>query len=818
MQRKRKNPVRKLVLFFIALAFIIFLLIIFDDNTGSIQIIVRDSLWHLVDGATVKLIPHDKNLSEETRLTRKDGIAQFYELKPGKYDLWIHCDLEIFRKENIKVNRYKSFTLQIEMSDIHSVDLSEEEEYQAPLTHSEKAEEEDRYIASWETFNKSFLIQQTFRSNHFVIFPSVEKDLYRSYIFTDEKKDNAFITTDLILHTAHIFFDHSLRIIELNSLQPLVKELGSKMIVLLENQYRASKNDKIKKLILLNIGFFSVAECILDSTFQPKSDIKDLIETDYLNTIEQQKIEQWRLLPYTPKNAIYAMEDYTQYIPRGHYTRNQNFKKYFKAMMWLSRMIFILKPGPSEEDLEAGRMMTLQALLITDALKNNKDALKNWYALDNAIDYFMGKSDDLGPEDYFPLLSEVFGANGSPDRFADRTKLDIFIQKAMKLRDPKILSGLSFTDEGMFQETSKGFSFLGQRSIPDGNIMQELVYSRKENNTILHYTGKNNPFTLSNDPNAGPIRGYPRGLDIMAVLGSDRALSILKQEGDTEYTKYDEQMKLLQKRFSGWKTAGWNRDLYTLSLYTLLPLLKLPAINNLPEVFKMPAWLDKELFTALGFWSELRHDTVLYAYQPYVPTLGFYPEPLDKLAYPSGFVEPYPDVYDRIRKLLIKQMIIMDELKNDNMEIRGKNEGFQKLLEKLIAFSKAENAGNVLSKNDYDYIQKVGNITKELKSFSPGIMSRIASGSDDRMDVIADVFTNPWEEKVLEEGVGSPMYIFVYINDAQGRRICRGMTYSYYEFKHPMNDRLSDEKWQRMGKQDNRPALPAWTKSFILQE
>jgi hypothetical protein len=44
------------------------------------------------------------------------------------------------------------------------------------------------------------------------------------------------------------------------------------------------------------------------------------------------------------------------------------------------------------------------------------------------------------------------------------------------------------------------------------------------------------------------------------------------------------------------------------------------------------------------------------------------------------------------------------------------------------------------------------------------------------------------------------------------------MVYSYYEFKHPMNDRLSDEKWQRMGERNERPAMPAWTKSFIVTE
>ena len=34
--------------------------------------------------------------------------------------------------------------------------------------------------------------------------------------------------------------------------------------------------------------------------------------------------------------------------------------------------------------------------------------------------------------------------------------------------------------------------------------------------------------------------------------------------------------------------------------------------------------------------------------------------------------------------------------------------------------------------------------------------------------------------------------------------------FSYYEFKHPMKDRLTDEAWQKMLSSAERPAVPAW--------
>src|SRR5262249_22933575 len=36
-------------------------------------------------------------------------------------------------------------------------------------------------------------------------------------------------------------------------------------------------------------------------------------------------------------------EDFSQYVPRGHYTRSETLKKYFMGMMWLGRMTFLIK-------------------------------------------------------------------------------------------------------------------------------------------------------------------------------------------------------------------------------------------------------------------------------------------------------------------------------------------------------------------------------------------------------------------------------------------------------------------------------------------
>ncbi len=69
---------------------------------------------------------------------------------------------------------------------------------------------------------------------------------------------------------------------------------------------------------------------------------------------------------------------------------------------------------------------------------------------------------------------------------------------------------------------------------------------------------------------------------------------------------------------------------------------------------------------------------------------------------------------------------------------------------------------------------------------------------------------------LIEEDVGSPFDIWIIVEDGKGNKLCRGGVFSYYEFKHPMKDRLTDEKWQEMKEKKERPVQPDWLGSFIM--
>jgi hypothetical protein len=66
---------------------------------------------------------------------------------------------------------------------------------------------------------------------------------------------------------------------------------------------------------------------------------------------------------------------------------------------------------------------------------------------------------------------------------------------------------------------------------------------------------------------------------------------------------------------------------------------------------------------------------------------------------------------------------------------------------------------------------------------------------------------------VLQEAVGDAFPMYVLVPSEKGTTATVGGVFSYYEFKQPMSERLTDESWQAMGV---RPPQPDWVGSFIV--
>lgn len=662
--------------------------------------------------------------------------------------------------------------------------------------------------------------------NGFVIirnpFYEKEEDITQPYNTLKDKEIPIFVTTDSLLHLYHIQFDETLRQIEEREFFDAIFQISNDLLKKSEEQYN-NADGEIKEALKRNVAYFAVGLKLL----QPKEE--QTCQEKYRcydgSKFEKEELSKYAVtIPSFVKNDVDKeldliekhsgfsespifkyKEDYSQYVPRGHYTRSEKLQNYFKAMMWYGRISFLLKKGAvSEED---ARLQTIGASLIASEFANNKGIKEKWDRIYTVTAFYVGLSDDLGPYEYIEALNSVFGSSFNPNDLNVDT-IGKLKAKLAEFQTPKIYGGTGscqlnppFTSEQANEclESTKGFRLMGQRFIPDSYMMSEIVFPYSG-----QFTGTGNPFTMIvND--AGKVRGFPRGLDVMALLGSKRAAEILKELGDSEYNGYDKVFTKLEEEFSKFSVKEWNKNLYWSWLYALKPLLK-EYDSGYPTFMQTKAWQDKSLTSALASWSELRHDTILYAKQSYtVGTTSIHIPPPEKPV--VGYVEPVPEFYNRLLALTKMTNKGLDEMNVLDAKSKSRLKNLQTILERLVEISKQELENKELSQEDYDFIKNFG---KELN----GVIADVEDKAK-KTTIIADVHTDINTGQVLEEGVGYVDFVIVAYKVPDGRiLIGAGPIMTYYEFKHPMSDRLTDEKWREMLSQ-NPPEKPEWTVSFI---
>ncbi len=640
-----------------------------------------------------------------------------------------------------------------------------------------------------ENYSLSEDAKEKLVSNGFVAVPSTTNKLYEVYKETRESGLPVFVTTDAMLHSFHIIYDYMLRIAEHERFYFQLEEMLSGMITDIRPLLDYERDDSLMTAIIRTAAFLDVANTLLtnESTFE-QAVIKEMVSAE-LQLIEAHK-------GFDSSEVIKELyEDFSQYVPRGHYTRNERFKRYFKSMMYLGRIGFRLgteeKPGSSS-------METMQACILTRILAMNNDVSALWEMIYRPTVFFVGRSDDLNYKEYKEVLDEVLGESWSNDDIDIlKTNLDTILTALRKLRPPLILSGfcMDYDDPA---EVTKGFRVMGQRFIPDSYILGKLVYAKI----------------------AGE-RYMPRGLDIFAVLGSERAYKhLIDLYLEDQYAGYVDTLDALKEQFTSKPASQWAENLYWNWLYVLIPLLK-DIQEGYPMFMTTVAWADKTLTTASGSWAELRHETIQYAKQSYTQERGI---PDNKhCPMRQGYVEPNPEVFARLAALgrFMKEGFENSDL-SDILPL-SKLETFSDICISLrdIAIKELE-GGNISS---FEYNETIGNIGPALESledFSDYSFASeqeqqqgIESDADTTMAVIADVHTDPNTQRVLEVGVGKAMDIYVAV-PIEGRIVlCRGGMFSYYEFKHPMEDRLTDEQWQGMLADNTAPPMPEWTQSYM---
>ena len=625
--------------------------------------------------------------------------------------------------------------------------------------------------------------------NAFVARPTSEKQLFFIYEQNDYDNVPSFVTTDSVLQVYHIFYDFTLRSVETTKLYGVLGTLTSSMFKESKTVSAALTDPEWKKAAASNEVYFAVPAKLLGQQAQLPSAEERTILTKELDLISKaQGREQSALFPWQP--------DYSQFIPRGHYTRSDTLKKYFKAMMWYGTMSFpVLWPMDGSD--YAGRTgkpawpQIRQALLITWMLFNTqingKPAIESWERIYEPTAFYVGKSDDLTPYQYKAVMDKVYGPKSSLAQLQDEGKLKQVYEELLKFPLPEINVRLFDVRTGKAMPYGCMFKFMGQRYIADSEILQKL--------------------------SSYPERPFPRGLDVMAVLGSERAADLLDNlyKEPTHWADYAPTRTKLIQKFENTPPETWRSNLYWGWLWNLQAMLQ-SFEKGYPSFMTNQAWQDKDLNTALGSWAELRHDTILYGKQSGIECGGGEERPQ-----PKGYVEPNIELYNRLIWLTKASKAGLTARGLLPEDVAQKFGNFEDLLVFLRNVSVKELTNKKLTEAEYEQIRYYGadleRLTLSVMEGNPSNWYEVTSETDKNMAVIADVHTSG--SNCLEEGVGHASEILVVVPIEGKLYLTRGAIFSYYEFIHPSADRLTDEKWQKMLKDRTAPAMPDWMKSFM---
>ena len=641
-------------------------------------------------------------------------------------------------------------------------------------------------------FDLSPAQQALLAQNGFVVaepVPGEYQEFYQVYEDFRYQLQPLFITTDSVLHVYHLLFDKTLRDLETGAFIPILEDLTRTMMAASQEQLSQLAGTPLEEPARRNLAFFAVAARLLELDVTAPAEVNDLVEAEVALIMAHSgasisPIWDREDLPDDKK----LIEDYSQYIPRGHYTRSPALERYFRTMMWYGRLTFRLR-DPFE---------TQRALLVTRALRSasasdGTPALTLWQRIYEPTTFLVGKADDLSYFEYGALSDTVFGAEAPLTAFSDPVLFQAFLDAAQTLPPPQINSMWVWITEDEDQAT-KGFRFMGQRFTIDAYVFEQMIWR--------------NVGTID-DP-----RGLPRALDFFAAMGSDEALGILDSMGERHYANFDTQMTMVREQLAALETDSWTQNVYWAWLYALQPIIEVKD-QRFPEFMRTQAWQRRELNTALGSYTELKHDTILYAKQV-MAEMGGGPMEL-----PRGYVEPNPEAFARLQALaeMTRQGLADRGLLNETMA--GNLDNLIDLVAFLRTTAEAELAAQPLSDDTYSRIQFVGG---ELEAMTlaaadcdePGPACRDLQ--DQHAALIADIATGLSPDfpglAALEEAIGQPTRIFVVLPDAPFR-LAVGAVYSYYEFPVAAENRMTDEAWQALVASGDTPALPEWTSLFM---
>lgn len=387
-------------------------------------------------------------------------------------------------------------------------------------------------------------------------------------------------TTDALLNTVYRSYDNILMALEENNLIPALDGILAASIAEMERAHAG------RDYAAPVIDYFKAARNLLSGAWTE-------------DNLAAKGHPFGRTLPI----------DWTQFKPRGHYTRSVKLQRYFRAMMWLSRADLSLQIGGPSESF--GNMkpaditrMKKAALAMWDAVVNS-GSYPAWQDMNAVIEFMVGKSDGLSIDG----MSQLVHALGD-------SSMPAWLPRFDEKRFDQVVAGGDFGMQTILSNiatdtvpSERIFGFMPQRFIMDSYTFSEVVNS------------------------AAAPSPMPSSLDIAFMLGDNSALA--------DHPSPNPPVLAAQRQlYDKLSPAGYGESLYGMWLSFLRKLNGAEDNAKLAPVFRTTAWRKKMRNTQLYSWAHLRHNTILYAKQSYTASIT--------CSHPHAYVEPYPEFFHAV--------------------------------------------------------------------------------------------------------------------------------------------------------------------------
>lgn len=606
-----------------------------------------------------------------------------------------------------------------------------------------------------------------------------------------------YFSVDAMLDTLHLSFDRILMDLEVFILADALADMLDKMGEQL-SKISEPADPEIAKSLDDAAVFLCVADSLLQDSKQPCARSVDKETKAYLSLIAAEAPAE------VPIFGKLVTEDFSQFKPRGHYTKREELKRYFRAMMWIQRIGL---------DFSKYSRHTRLAYLLSELLSKSGGQAQ-YDRINKTIELLVGISDSMNA----PLLKAI-ADDIEVNSIEDLSRPEVvekLVQAALKQGAGAQRINSTFLDadptlaSGEFTPIPPAFHFMGQRFIVDSYVFNNVTYDRVKE----------------------PKERYMASpLDVWAVLGNREAVDLLEDELDSY--QYQANLATLDYLLTTYESEFWGENFYNAWLAALMTLDEDTTGDSYPPVMKTKTWQHRVLSAQLGSWAHLRHDTLLYAKPSYDMT---------GCEYPDAWVDPYPAFFEKLADVallakeglgalgILEMNVSKPEVEPGEWDpeaewFEGREVAtyYTRLAEislMLADIAKAELAGEPLSEPQLGFMNDLifeggGSGEPPFTGWYVQLLYKYNELTDDDFDpTIADVHTSTNTRQVLHVGTGYPNLMLISVETDCQIRAYVGPVLSYHEKIEENYSRLDDETWKGM-LEAGQESRPSWAETFV---